>query len=489
MSDLPFRSATDLARALATGELSSVALLELHLDRVAALDGRVNAVVTLDAERARERAREADAALARGERWGPLHGLPVTIKDCWETEGLLTTCGVESLREHVPSENALAVQRLVDAGAVVFGKTNTPRWTLDWQTYNDLFGITRNPWDPERTAGGSSGGSAAAVCAGLAPLDLGSDIGGSIRVPSHCCGVYGHKPSWGIVPLRGHLPGPPGVLYEKDMNVGGPIARAPEDLQLALDVLTGPPPETAHAWKLELPAARHGALRDFRVAAWLEEPGIPVDPGVRERHEALVEALRRAGVRVDTEARPEIDLRACVELFHRLLAPIVADSFTEEEFATLVGLPQEGPPESVAKYSRNVGLRHRDWLFLDSERRRLAGTWARFFRSHDVLLCPVLPVPAIPLDLAQPMLLRQVEVNGEIRPYVDQVAWMGLIGLVHLPSTAAPVGLTPEGLPVGVQIVAPYLEDRTSIEFARLLRSEIGGFDPPPGFDSPGGSG
>ena len=243
MTALPFRSATELCRALAAREISSRELLELHLARVEALDPRVGAVVTLDADRARKRADEADAALARGERWGPLHGLPITVKDCWETAGLRTTCGAESLRDHVPQTSAVGVQRLLDAGAVLFGKTNTPKWTLDWQTYNDLFGITRNPWNPERTSGGSSGGSAAAVCAGLSPLEFGSDIGGSIRIPSHCCGVYGHKPTWGIVPLRGHIPGPPGSLYEKDINVGGPLARCAEDLGLALDVLAGPLPE------------------------------------------------------------------------------------------------------------------------------------------------------------------------------------------------------------------------------------------------------
>jgi len=489
MTDLPFRSATELTRALAARELSSRELLELYLARIDALDTRVGAVVTLDAERALERADAADAALARGERWGPLHGLPITVKDCWETAGLRTTCGVESLSDHVPAENAVTVQRLLDAGAVLFGKTNTPKWTLDWQTHNDLFGITRNPWNPERSSGGSSGGSAAAISAGFAGLELGSDIGGSIRVPAHCCGVYGHKPTWGIVPQRGHIPGPPGALYEKDINVPGPIARAAEDLALGLDVLAGPLPEAARAWRLELPAPRRGRLRDFRVAAWLGEPGFPIDTEVQGRHQAVLDALRRAGATVDDRARPEVDLPRARDLFHRLLSPIIADTFSEEQFEALVGLPPEGQPDAVAEYSRSLGLRHRDWLFLDDERRRMQAAWARFFRDWDVLLCPALPVPAIPHDLAEPMLLRQVEVNGEIQPYVDQVAWMGLIGAVHLPATVAPVGRTPEGLPVGIQIVAPHLEDRTSIEFARLLRSEVGGYEPPPGFDSPSGAG
>ena len=489
MTALPFRSATKLCRALAAREISSRELLELHLARVEALDPRVGAVVTLDADRARKRADEADAALARGERWGPLHGLPITVKDCWETAGLRTTCGAESLRDHVPQTSAVGVQRLLDAGAVLFGKTNTPKWTLDWQTYNDLFGITRNPWNPERTSGGSSGGSAAAVCAGFSPLEFGSDIGGSIRIPSHCCGVYGHKPTWGIVPLRGHIPGPPGSLYEKDINVGGPLARCAEDLGLALDVLAGPLPEAARAWRLELPPPRGTRLSEFRIAAWLEEPGFPVDAAVRVRHEATLEALRRAGAQLDDSARPDIDLAHAVGLFQRLLAPLTADSLTEDEFRGLVGLEPAGQPESVAQFVRSVGIRHRDWLFLHDERERMRTAWARFFQDWDVLLCPVLPVPAIPHDLAEPMLLRQVAVNDELLPYVEQIAWMGLIGSVHLPASVAPVGRTAENLPVGIQIVAPHLEDRTSIEFARLLGREIGGYEPPPGFDSPSSPG
>jgi len=254
-------------------------------------------------------------------------------------------------------------------------------------------------------------------------------------------------------------------------------------------VMAGPLPEAAVAWCLELPPPRHRRLEDFRVAAWLGEPGFPVADEVRERHEATLEALRRAGVSVDEKARPDVDLRKAVDLFHRLLAPITADALGDDEFQSLVNLPSEGQPDFLASFSRNVGLRHRDWLLLDGERARMRGAWSRFFRDWDVLLCPVLPIPAIEHDLAQPMMLRQVEVNGEVRPYVEQVTWMGLIGSVHLPATVAPVGNTPDGLPVGIQIVAPYLEDRSSIEFARLLRTEVGGFVAPPGFDSPSGSG
>ena len=204
---------------------------------------------------------------------------------------------------------------------------------------------------------------------------------------------------------------------------------------------------------------------------------------------AMAESFCAAGARVDDRARPDVDLRRARDLFNRLLAPIVGDTLSEDEFQAVVGMPTEGRPETVAQFGRSVGLRHRNWLFLHDERERMRAAWARFFQDWDVLLCPVLPIAAIPHDLAEPMLLRQVEVNGEVQPYVEQVAWMGVIGAVHLPVTVAPVGRTPEGLPVGIQIVAPHLEDRSSIEVARLLRARVGGYETPPGFESQSGSG
>ncbi|HEV7760491.1 MAG TPA: amidase family protein, partial [Acidimicrobiales bacterium] len=216
MTDLHFLPAVELCRLLASGEVSSVELLDHFLRRVDEVDGPLNAVVALDADRARQRAAEADAARARGESWGALHGLPMTIKDAFETEGLVTTSGAPELGDHVPTTDAVAVARLKAAGAIVFGKTNLPIYAGDVQTYNEVYGRTNNPWALDRTAGGSSGGAAAAVAAGLTGLELGSDIGGSIRNPAHFCGVFGLKTTWGIVPGRGHIPGPPGTLSAAD---------------------------------------------------------------------------------------------------------------------------------------------------------------------------------------------------------------------------------------------------------------------------------
>src|SRR5690349_15997784 len=240
MSELCLEPAHRLAALLRERAVSAVELLERHRERVERLNPALNAVIASDFDAARERARAADAATARGESWGPLHGLPMTIKDSFEYAGMATVCGAPALAQHRPRASAPAVQRLVDAGAVVFGKTNVPMYAGDVQTYNKVFGTTRNPWNPERTPGGSSGGAAVAMAAGLSALELGSDVAGSIRTPAHFCGVYGHKPSSGLVPMRGHIPGPPGTISDADLVAGGPLARSAEDLALALRVLSGP---------------------------------------------------------------------------------------------------------------------------------------------------------------------------------------------------------------------------------------------------------
>jgi amidase len=484
MSELGFRSASALLGALRAREFSSAELLEHFLARNERLNPVLRAVVSLDAERARRRASEADAARARGESWGPLHGLPISVKDCFETQGLRTTAGSPKLAEHVPERDAVAVERLKAAGAIVFAKTNTPTLAMDYQTYNPLFGTTCNPWDVSRTPGGSSGGSAAAIAAGLSGLELGSDIGGSIRVPSNWCGIFGHKPSWGIVPERGHIPGWPGALREDDINVIGPMARSAADLALALGVLAGPLPDRARGWRLELPPARHATLRGFRVAAWLDDAIYPVDSAVGEQLAAAVAALRSAGVAVDAQARPGFSLEQAFALYRRLMLPITAATLDDASVAAIYAQADASPPDASDELSRTlreISLRHRDWILLHEKRERMRAGWAEFFQRFDVLLCPVTPVVAVRHDQAEPMLLRKLSVNGHARAYTDLLAWPGLIGVAHLPASVAPVGRTRDGLPVGIQIVAPYLEDHTALGFAAQLEALLGGFEPPAG--------
>jgi amidase len=450
--DVAFLPAVELLALLDQKELSSLELLDAYLDRVARHNPTVNAIVTLDAERARQRAEEADAAKARGESWGPLHGLPVTVKDVFETDGLLTTAGSPELAGYVPDRDAELVRRLRRAGAIVYAKTNTPTLAADGQTFNPLFGTTNNPWDLSRTPGGSSGGCGAALAAGLTPLSFGSDIAGSIRIPASFCGVYGHKPSFGLVPQRGHIPGPPGELIERDINVVGPLARDPRDLEVALSVLAGPLGQETLGWQFQLPLPPDRSLDQYRVAAWLDDPACPVDTSVTERLEAMVDGLRAAGAVVDTEARPGFELEEAVRLFQKLL------------------WIREDPH-----------LTHAEWLALDERRQACRDGWASLFHDFDVLVCPVCSTPPFPHD-QRPREQRAYLINGEMRPLSDYVAWPGLIGMAYLPSTSSPLGCNRDGMPIGVQVVGPYLADRRTMDFAAKLRAIIGGFERPPGF-------
>ncbi len=471
MTELLFESASQLAARIRRRELGSRELLDLYLGQVEKHNPALNAIVTLDAERARARAAQADAAAARGAWWGPLHGLPITIKDTFETAGLRTTSGYPALAEHVPATNADVVERCLTAGAVVFGKTNTPLLAGDWQSYNPVFGTTNNPWDPTRTPGGSSGGSAAALAAGMTVLEIGSDIAGSIRVPAHWCGVYGHKPTHGIVPMRGHIPGPPGCLATPDLSVAGPLARSAADLDLLLAVVAGPTAERAVGWSLALPPRRHASLREFRVAAWLDDRDFPVDTEVRQALERAVEALRREGVRVDDAARPALALPDAVRVYEALLWPILLAGYPPEVLEHLAAhaAAQPNDPSPLGRMARHGSSRHREWITANEFREQIRARLAAFFREYDVLLMPVNQVPAIRHDHAEPMVARVIEVNGQSVPYYDLMGWISLASLSHHPATSAPVGCTKEGLPVGVQIVGPYLEDRTCIGFAAMM--------------------
>jgi amidase len=306
--DLAHVSALDLAAAIRRRQVSSREALEYFLARIAALDKTINSVVTIDAERARAEADEADRLLARGETRGSLHGVPMTIKDSLQTRGMRTTSGAPELANFVPQEDAWPVARVREAGAVIFGKTNLPSYAGDLQSYNDVFGTTNNPYDLTRTPGGSSGGSAAALACGFTPLEVGSDIAGSIRLPSHMSGVVGHKPSYGIVPAHGQIPGPPGTLTLADLAVVGPMARTVEDLEHGLEILAGPNRWEKAAWRLELPPPRRKKLADYRIAAWLDDPRCRVEPGVKALLETAARKLMDAGAALDTDARPDFSL-------------------------------------------------------------------------------------------------------------------------------------------------------------------------------------
>jgi amidase len=462
--DIAMWSATRQAQAVRAREISSRELLELYLERIDRLGEKVNAVVTLDVDRARAAARAADDLTAVGAAAGVLHGLPITVKDAIATAGLRSTGGAVELKEHVPEADAPAVARLKGAGAIVFGKTNLPRWSGDLQTYNEMFGTTTNPWDPDRVPGGSSGGAAAAVACGFSSFELGTDIGGSVRVPSHFCGVFGLKPSYGLVSQRGYLDHVGGGTTDADINVFGPIARSADDLDLLLGVLAGPDPERQPAWRIELPAPRRRSLRGLRVGTWFEQDGAAVARDYLDVLRRTADALGGAGADVE-EAHPDVDFAAQVALFQQLVGAAVSPSAGEGDEA-----------EAMAGS-------HRRWLALQEERAALQARWARWFGTYDVLLCPVTLGPAIRHQQEGTFLSRVIEVDGQTRPYLDLIAWTGLIGVVALPAAVPPLGRTAEGLPVGVQVVAPFLHDREAIRVAGELAALAGGYEPPPGFD------
>lgn len=484
--DITYRSARELLRLMAEGETSSEALLEALIERLERFNPGLNAVIYTDLDAARRRAREADTARQRGEDWGPLHGLPMTIKETYEVDGMPTTAGAPEWRDHRSNLTAVAAQRLIDAGAVIFGKTNVPLYAGDLQSYNEIYGTTNNPWDTTRTPGGSSGGAAAALAAGITPLEYGSDIGGSIRTPANFCGVCGHKPSYGIVPARGHVPGPPGSLTEADIGVMGPLARTVDDLELALDVTAGPDRDDAPGWHLALPGPRGRDLRDFRVAAWLDDAACPVDRSVLEVLERAIGALEGAGVAVDRDARPEgLDLDRAHDTFYELLTAAMSAGLPERAFNNMIEASEAADPDDRGygvRFARGATQRHARWLRTNERRLHMRRAWAAFFERFDVMLCPVTFVPAFEHDQSHPVYERVLTVNGQPQPYMDIVKWVGLTGVVYLPVTVVPIGQTSSGLPVGIQIAGPYLEDRTTLQFGRGLEALMGGFRAPPGY-------
>lgn len=487
MDELSLRSASDCLSALRKREVSSLELVDASIARIEALNPELNAVVATDYDRARDKARAADAARANGNALGALHGLPMTIKDSLETAGLVTTSGAPELRHHVPDEDAVAVHRALEAGAIVLGKTNLPIYAGDWQTYNAVYGRTNNPWGLARTVGGSSGGAAAAIAAGFVPLEIGSDIGGSIRTPAHYCGVYGHKPSHGIVPGRGHIPGPPGTKSEADLAVVGPLARTAGDLQLALDVIAGPDALMREGWSLSLPASRAERLSELRVGYWLDDPLCPIDASVRYELEATIEALRPQVKLVDIGA--PLQLERIVPLYVRLLLGVIGGDMPLPlramgrilsplyALADRLGIETDLVTKSAV---RGMLQCHSDWNRANEGRTKLRWQCRELFQDIDVLLTPIVPVTAFPHQTGGNHLSRRLTVNGEKRPYMDHVCWVALASAAFLPATSAPVGVTPEGLPVNIQIVGPFLGDKTTIRFAELLAELRGGFRPPP---------
>ena len=483
MTDPCLLPATVLTAKLRERAIGARELLEAHIARYQRFNPAVNAVIWADLEGARARADQADAALARGEVWGPLHGLPMTIKESFDIEGAPTTWGIGEMRGNLGKSNAVATQRLLDAGAVIYGKTNVPLLLADWQSFNVIYGTTNNPWDLTRTPGGSSGGSSAALATGMAALELGSDIGASIRNPAHYCGVFGHKPTHNIVPTRGQSVS--GTVSIPDISVAGPLARSAEDLALGLSVMAGPDELEAPGLRLDLPPPRHRRLQDFKVAVLVEDPNSRVDREYQAKITQLGENLRHLGATVSFTAKPAFDTVMAFRLYVELLRSFTfwrASPAEVERWKAYEKTLAADDWSYKAMVARSASLSYRDWLTANEQRHRLRWLWHDFFKQWDLLLCPAAAGPAFPHDQQGERVDRVIEVNGQPENTCHQLFWAGYSGMVFLPSTIAPLPLHSSGLPLGVQIIGPHLGDRSTIEFARLLEREFGGFVPPPGY-------
>ena len=481
VSDLTFATAVDLAARIKNAEISSIELLQGYLNRIDQYNSEVNAIIWQLRDQALELAKVADDRVRRGDaNLGPLHGVPMTVKESYDVVGTPTTWGIPELKENFPEQDALAIKRLKDAGAIIFGKTNVPFALSDFQSYNDIYGCTNNPWDLTRAPGGSSGGSATALAMGFTGLDTGSDIGGSIRNPAHFCGLFGHKPTWNLIPPRGHAL--PELLAPSDLSVVGPLARSARDLELALEIMMGPDEIHARGMRIELPQLTN-TIKKLKVAVWENDNVAPVDSKVVNKVHAVASTLEALGAQVDWEARPEVTAE---QLNHTYLCLLNATMFCrmpiDEYRQILADLDDvdefDDTPESQLRTSPVA--RFRDWVQFHEARTKIRWAWHEFFSKFDVVLAPIMATSAFPHD-HRPFGERTIVVNGEEQPYFKQVFWSGLAINAYLPSTVLPTGLCEiDQLPIGVQLIGPEYGDMITIGLARILEQEGYRFIPPP---------
>jgi amidase len=487
--DLATATTVQLIRALERREVSSVELLEGMLANIERMNPAVNAVVAMDLERARAEAAAADNSRAAGEKCGPLHGLPMTIKDCYETLDLVTAAGDPQHAGHLADRDADVVRLLRRAGAIVWAKTNVPYMAGDHQTYNDVYGVTNNPWDLTRTAGGSSGGAAAAVACGFTTAEVGSDIGNSIRQPASLNGVFGIKTTHGLVSGRGHIPGPSGSLTSSDLGVFGPLGRSCGDLRLLLEVLTNSVTAFGGIPGAELPRfEQQPDIADLRIGVWSDDEMAPVDNSVKDLIEAAASRLAAEGARVDPELRPSIASADLHRTYMRLLNSTLSPGIPGAMWESLVA--KAGDSDAVVDddgvmFARDTTLSHRGWLTANEQRAHAQRAWADVFDKVDVVMAPVLPVAAFPHDIERPYGKRTFSVNGADAPYRGILFWAGLATMPHLPSVAIPIGHTDDGLPVGVQLIGPKWSDHKIISIGEEISSVLGQrFTPPPLVDA-----
>lgn len=477
-------SARDIAAQIKSGAASSLEVTKYFIARIEKHNEALNAVIATRFDAALEDAARADEAVKNGTALGALHGVPMTIKDAFEIDGLTCDVGHTAWAERVSDSNAVVVERLRAAGAIMLGKTNTPIFCGDWQSFNAVHGTTNNPYNLAHTPGGSSGGAAAALAAGMTAMEYGSDIGGSIRVPAHYCGLFGHKPTLGLVPSRGHVPPAHGMLAEGDLSVVGPLAKTVDDLETLLDVTLGLNGPQSQAMQIALQGPRFQSAAGLRVGIWADDPYCKVDPEIAAAIEAAGAALAKMGAHVET-AKPDIDLAWNTEVYAMLLNPIMGRGFgdgIQQRMQEIVDASDPDDKDYAILQARGIRLSHKDWLEWDEQRAHLAAKWQAYFEQYDVLLCPVTPSPAMPHMQDANAHTRPFEVAGEKRRYMENIVWPGVATTCNLPATSAPLAPHSSGLPMGMQIIGPAFEDKTPIGVARLLEEAGYGFTPPADF-------
>jgi amidase len=462
--DLAFASASSLARLLDSRQLSATELIEFYLERIDRLNAPINAVVTLDAERATGRARAADEATARGESWGPLHGVPYTLKDTQSTQGVRTTAGYPPLSDYVPEVDATIAARLKAAGGILLGKTNTALLAYDQQTTNPIFGRTNNPWDLSRTPSGSSGGAGAALSAGLTPLDVGSDSGGSIRVPAHFCGIYGLKPTMGLVSEYGHIPELPGrPRLDWVLSTSGPLARSLEDIDLVLRLIAGPDGKDRIVAPRTLVAPAVAERGRLRIAWTRTFPGTPVSQEIASTLEHLATDLEQSGVRVE-EIIPAVSFEEQWHTYQTI------SNTTWRNRARLHGIREVDDGEELPSHE----------LLSDAmgRRQRATAQWEAFFAEWDALLCPPCMTTAYPH--CEPG--RSILVDGKPARYDEECRHGYEFNLTGHPALVCPLAMSPSGLPIGVQMVSARWTDVRLLDIATAISDCFSPLGAPPGF-------
>ena len=481
MVSLVLKSAKDQVIALRQREMTAIELLEAHFQQIDNFNSDINAVIWQAREAAKATAWEIDNETAKGQFRGPLHGVPVTVKESFDLTGAPTTWGDPANKENIATSDSDPVARLRAAGAIVFGKTNVPLNLVEWQSFNDVYGTTKNPWDQTRTPGGSSGGSAAAIATGMSTLEVGSDIGSSIRNPAHFCGVFGLKPTHKVVSSHGQSITE--SHSETDIAVAGPLARTAEDLKLCFETLFGLRAIDGSAFKAHIPEDNRSRLKEFRIGIKLDDAESPVDQGYRAILEEFVQKLEKAGAKVTRNKKPEVDSTEHYTLYLSLLGAAMSAQVTKKEAKELLDGVKAMNNDHVMRVCgtryKGLSISHSEWLNLDAKRNLHRLIFDAFFQDVDILITPAAGTPAFEHNQNGPRYSRFLNINGIDYPDMAQTFWAGYSGVVGLPSVVGPVGQV-NGLPVGYQGIAGHGRDFTALAFASAVERELGGYRPPP---------